>query len=224
MTVNFINADEIRQDIGVRDSNIAFDDRIEQLIAVASHQIEEFTRRQFDRKERTEYFNTFNSARHLTALHGFGSSTVSSPRQQKLSLAGYNIDMGETFEVRYDPLGAFGPTTVVDGNGYHLDVERGTVALRIATAEAYDAVRVVYTAGYTVTGGTLSASLPEPLKMACEMQAKFLNRKARPENIGIREDRVEGKTKTSNFVSMGELCPEAVALCKSYRRLLTGRR
>lgn len=225
MTTPLISVSDLKEFLPVRPGYSAEDAKLAGLILVASTMIEDFTRRNFARTTYVEYFGTAKAYSWDYNLLGDDASGVAqTSRTQLFSLAGYPIDTDEDIEVRYDPSAAFGDDTILDSTYYLIDAPNNRMILKYPTAKTYNGLKVSYTSGYTEENGSLSTTIPADLKQACIQQTIELWNRSNPANIGVTEDRAQGKvTGQSKFQVGGGITPTAQMLVTKYRRLLTGR-
>lgn len=220
MVTPFVTRDELKAYLNVADGVTAYDDRIDALVLEASRMIETFARRKFAKAQRTEYFHTAKN--HNAALnfldHGDGTTTEVHPRT--LTLGGIPVDTGAEFKVYYDSARAFEETALVESSKYFLDAETGKLTLLFQMNTHPRSLKVVYTAGYEASGGTLSDNAPGDLKHACVLQALHLWNKSSPENAGFSSDDEDGEPR--DFGGSDLYIPEMKSLVRPYRRLLTG--
>lgn len=92
-------------------------------------------------------------------------------------------------------------------------------------AENPRGLKVVYTAGYEAgDDGSLDATAPADLRMACITQTIALYNRLAPDNVGMNSDRGQNNKNATfrQFSSTGGLTPEAAAMVVGYRQYLTG--
>ncbi|KRW94353.1 hypothetical protein AQY21_20705 [Paracoccus sp. MKU1] len=202
---------------------------IEGLILAATEELEQATRRRFDRHEITDDFDTRHTYQTDVDLLGCSESgTVVRSSRQTFTLTGLFPDQTEGAQVFYDPKGAFGPDTEVDGALFRIDWVTGKFDLLRGTIQTVRGLRVVYTAGIEPDNeGTLSGTAPDALKLACKFQTAFLFKRHRADNVGLTVDRgvVSEKTAVATGrwnVSTG-LCREAQGLVRRFRMPILGR-
>lgn len=222
--VPLISVEDVAALLPIRAGNTSQDAKLNLLIGSASSLIEQTISRELDRKERVEFFNTPLSYR---AFYDFidaenSSGSYVDPRPVRYTLKAFNVDVNETFEVRYDPAHVFGDDTIVPATYYTLDAANGLLMLRYAMVEASQSLRVTYTGGYLVSGGTLRDSLPAELKMACIAQVLHMFGKFTAENIGKTSDTTENKAGGDRYAARMGLVPEALALISKYKPMGLG--
>jgi hypothetical protein len=228
-TIPCVTLTEVKDFCQIREETTQFDASLKLLSATAMEQIEELTQRFFTRQEVTERHTTRdNSDMVYSSNPDATSGVVRNTRPQTVFLKGVNIDVN-SFDVRYDPLFAFGDDTrLVEGVDYILNPDEDTLTLLAATKHTQRGLRVTYTAGFASAGTpeTISASAPAAIKQAALFQVQFLRVKSRPDNVGMGVERTTGskdKTISTPFLSKGRLTPEAMSLVTRYKRVRVGR-
>lgn len=218
MTIPLVTIAEAKEFIGMRATNTDHDASVKLFTMLATKMIEQATGRAFAKGATSELFNTPE-----TYLQG-------SELRVSYALAGFNVDMGQPFEVYYDERGVFGADTALTAlDDYIVDYTNGILHLKYNTDRAFNSLKVVYTAGYDIAGTppTLSASAPEDLKHACLYQTSYMRKRAKPDNVGMTGDvgmsTNKSGTGAAQWNTPNGLCAEAVNLAGFYRRVLTGR-
>lgn len=221
----FITLDEVKTYIDIQDGNISFDDKLTDLIAVSSQLISVYCRRDFKKQEYTEYFGTrFNQScpYDLTGDPSNDSGLLKEYTLQRFKLKAFPVDLAQDFKVYYDTSREWlSSSLLIKDTDYYVDTETNAVVLLIGTVESPRSIKIVYTAGYTEASGTLSASLPEELKLACVAQTMFLFDKIETSSIGVSN---QSDDEGQPYVGPQLLVREAQELSKSYRRQLYGKR
>lgn len=239
MLAAFVTRAEAKAICNIRETNKDKDTRIDELIMVASEQIETETGRIFSPGTNTEFFDTRG-----TVDFGFddtGWSPDFRKRRVKDSsffLKGVNI-ASNNIEVRYDPFREFDDTTIVPAKDFYFDPTSGKLTLLIGTRKAARSLKVFYPCGFdladdesiTLEDGkhpkTMSASLTPMVKEACLLQVGYLYARSRADNIGLTGDRAHGKAdamvQTLDWGSKMGLAPEVIALVREYKRPVMGR-
>jgi hypothetical protein len=95
--------------------------------------------------------------------------------------------------------------------------------VRAETDQHVEALRVVYEAGYEISDGTLSESLPADLKLACIVQTMHLFNRLQPDNIGVDVSRGEGQNATARWTTKMGLSPEVMGMVRHYKALAIGK-
>lgn len=158
-TVPIVGIDALKLHLPIRPGNTDLDDKLRQILRIATAQIEAETRRSFDRVERVEYHNTRDNGYLTLDLHGTAETSETYRQlgtrhhivEQTLYLGTVNVDEGEDITVRYSPTRDFSAAdSVVSADFYEVDPENGRVFLRIATIRMVRSVQVTYTGGYAV--------------------------------------------------------------------------
>lgn len=217
-----ITLDHLKQYLSVRAGVTEYDARLTAFIQVASQSLENFTRRAFAQKAYTTFFNSRNTFADVYNLYGSGDAYRRSVREVSYSLPGYPVAEAEPVTVLYDPDRKFGPETELTSDDYYLDAEFGRIFISLPMRKGERTIKVTYTAGYPVEGGTLQTNAPEDLKLACTLQAIHLWNRSQPDNVGVEVDRSQGETASALAANPGGLCVEAAMLAAPYKRLLLG--
>lgn len=150
--------DDLKVYLPIRAGNDEFNDRLRSVAIMATGQIQQHTRREFDRRERVEVLDSRDNTRRVLDLDGNADTgletfrtmgTRTQVREQILWLGSLPVDLGETFEVRYAPDRDFSDDgTVVESDAYDVDTEAGKLFLQIGTVRLHRSVQVTYTAGF----------------------------------------------------------------------------
>lgn len=231
-TLQFVDLDDMKAFIGVASSSTDHDDELNAMALVAAKDIERVTGRFFSKQEFTELFTSRDNVRSEPDLYGTSESgrvTYTHPREY--SLAGWSIDPGTPVVVTYDPTGKHedDAVTLVEGTDFIVDYDNNKVIILTGTRYALRGLSITYTAGYDNDGGdpaTLAGNTPADLRMAALFQIQHLRVRARPDNIGIKNDRTHSReaTRGGPFAVRGGVCPEAQALLLDYRKVRTGKK
>jgi uncharacterized membrane protein YccC len=209
--------DDVKQFIETRSDDDSFDRRLLMLARTATRQLERFTRSEFPKEERTEFFDSrclIKNNREIVPL--------------MLRLKARPVDFGQTFSVRHDVDRVFGAATELASTDWHYDTGKQRLVITAALTAAPMALRVTYTGGYAVDdpneGGAeddygdidlnMSAAAPDMLKMACITQVMFLWNKMADQSIGRTSD---GET---DFATSFNLAPEAADLAAPFSHLI----
>ncbi len=219
MTIPFITLAEAKEALRTPTQNTN-DAKITALIVEASSVIEQYCRREFDKKERTEFFNTKNTMDVRADLYGQSSTGyVGVGSYQTYSLRVQNIDEAAPFSVYLDYSRVHGESTKLAASDYIIDHANGTLKLFGRTFEAMNAVKVVYTAGYAKSAApeTLSESLPATLKLACKVQLCFLWDRFQSQSFGVHQQ-IEEKGRM--YSNKGLIPPEVMEMCNPFRRYI----
>lgn len=222
MTIDLITLEEGKMMLNTDVAVTKKDALIQLLISQSSSVIEKFCRREFDKKERVEYFDTQDTRKVYLDLtgnseNGYGVSAAG----QVFSLKSMSIDLSQPFEVSYSPYNTFNTDAVVSPDWYILDADAGTLTLKYGTINAYKALQVKYTGGYEITPATggeaanLSANAPADLKLACSILVAFMYDKQKSASFGVHQQYGESGRMYAN---KGILPPECMELLMSYRR------
>lgn len=187
-------------------------------IEQASAQIREYTRRQFDRGQYTDYVSTTDIDRHIKR----GKSTF------VISLTEKNVSVaeGEYPKLRYETAGRWDNTDDLPNDVYSVDTLKSQIIIypQILT-HAARSVRIIYTAGYaplTTEDNENVLDVPSHIKMACIAQANFLYRRHVNSLSGSSATRGQARGLEIYGVTASGLTGEALALIKSEVKLLTG--
>lgn len=211
----------------IRPGITKFDAKLRMLIDSASALIEQTISRELDKRERIEYFDSpntykayydFTSPENPSGLYGPVARSVRYP------LKAFNVDIGQTFEIRYDSTRDFtDDLTIVPASDYTLDAPRGIVMLRHLMLEFPQSVKITYTGGYAASSeGDLSATIPTEIKMACLAQVMHMFGKFTAENIGKTADTTDGKALGGPYAAKMGLVPEALSLLTKYKAVGIG--
>lgn len=209
--------DDLKQFIEVRADEDRFDEKLLILARTATRQIEQVTRSEFIKQQRTEIFDAHYHVRPSGVVPNV------------IRLKARPVDFGLSFAVHHDPNRAFGSDTLLTlDTDYYYDSGKERLMITAALSEARSAIRCTYTGGYETTdpgaGGSeedlgtldinMSASAPEALRMACMVQAGFLWTRIQSQNFGTRE--IDGTEIATGF----NLTPEASALAMPFSNLV----
>ncbi len=160
MSHMLISLATLKASLPVRAGNTTHDDRLRDMIRVATAQIEAATRREFDKKVRVELYNTRDAGNRVINLGGvsdIGADTFRNMgttiliREQTILLRSLPIDTAATIEVRYDPLRVFGTNTVVAADNYSVDAANGRMFLRFGTLRGVNTLQITYTGGFATS-------------------------------------------------------------------------
>ncbi len=249
-TKPFVSLDEVRGLLPIRAGNAEHDEKIQNYILVASKQIEQATKRFFERQAHTQYFGSRSTSQQvldlvndswrtdLTLIDDFHSrGTAIEIRQQTLLLQSFPVDTAQDIVVTYDPRSVFDNSItaiIVNSANYVVDEDSGRLHLRFAMHKGRRRIRVTFTGGFASAGdpATLSADLVaqgfEDIRQAAIIQTVFLFKKWNRENIGKKGDQAQN-TKGSrfgpsvaDFYKIGGLTPEAGSLLAPYKGQLHG--
>lgn len=240
-TLPFITLDEMRAFSGITSIKPEIDNRLIMCISNASLQIERITQRIFTRQPLVEYFKSTNNTSTNYATNGDssvdGSAFATVARPLTVYLKGAFISPDDPLNVWYDNYpnrnDAHGDDhLLVPDEDYFVDYDNCSIKLLIPMVLRPRGIKVSYTGGYSnlsVDTGeemdTLSGDLPEPLKLACLVQAQFLNVKLRTDNIGMEGERVSsGKDRVSQFkfTTNAGLTDEVVGMVRHLYRVKVG--
>jgi hypothetical protein len=239
-----VTVDDVKCLLPIRDGNVSFDERIRTLIITATAQIEQATKRFFERQVHVQHFAARNTSRTLIDLIGDDRSTVrgfddyhtsgtrGETNIQTLTLQSFPVDIAQTVEVIYDPQGRFANNSsfiVVDDDNYEVDEDKGLIYLRFGMRRGRRRIQVTFTGGFVAAGDTGFETLSEDLttqgfddiKQAAIIQTVFLFKKLDRENVGKKQDQKQGGQPLP-FRKMGGLCPEAGSLLTAYKAILKG--
>ena len=136
MTAPFLTVAEARAFVGIRATDTTFDATLTTLVMLASIQIEDETRRQFDLAERVEIFDTPDTTYDVYDLTGNSASgSITRSNRKVYFLSGINIDDQIPVEVRYDTSLVFDDTSVLTlTDDYVVDWAEGSVTLLVGTS------------------------------------------------------------------------------------------
>jgi hypothetical protein len=233
VAVPLITLTELKQRLNVDPSFTGADFMLGDCIQLASSDIETTCRRSFAYQTRVEYFYSRGVTQIVPDVTPYGGCTNSygfyaMVDDQKISLSAIPVDLTASFQLQYDTSRQFtDPRTTVNPVDYQIDPDTGNVILTLGTHRASNSIKVSYSGGYAIgTDGTLSASAPLPLKIACITQARFLYGKLNAGNLGLDTPLSSTASEVKNrarFVVQGGLIPESFNLVSPYIRTLTGR-
>jgi len=108
---------------------------------------------------------------------------------EQIYLDKYNVDSTATFSLRYSSSFAWGDSSDIDTDSYHIDYTKGIIYLQTDYSPHELAWRITYTAGWT------SANAPDALKTAVADMAVALYERKQKGNIGVTEDAVAANTR-----------------------------
>ncbi len=217
-TAALVSLEDIKQFIEVRDDSAAFDRKLLTLARTATRQLERFTRSEFVKQERTEYYD----ARTLIKNNGQIVPTL-------LRLKARPVDFAETFTIHHDPDRVFPAASALASDGWFYDASKHRLTITAPLTASPQSIKVVYTGGYEVvdpgegdteddsgdTDANMSAAAPEALKMACIAQVLFLWEKLARQNIGtVAAD--GGQEFETGFI----LAPEAMDLAAGFSNII----
>ncbi len=222
----FVTIDEVRSRLPFRDTNFDKDERLQEIIATSSLQIEASLGRVFAVQAYVEFFNSRNTRRFSYDVYGDSDEGFQYISDEiPLYLNGWPIDDMLTVEIRYDTSRAFLAGSVVPVANYDIDVENSRILLAHPMFRARRSIQVTYTAGFANDAGspaTLSGTLPSDLKEACILQTIHMFNRTNPDNVGLAIDRTKGRANLGRFTTTSGITPEAATLIKKYRRLSKG--
>lgn len=228
MTTPLVTLTELKDFIGIRPTNTEHDGRLALLAQSSTLELEQATHRTFTRAVMEELFDTATTTFYSYDLQGSGDSgVIGRSRPQIFNLSGILPVSASGIEVFYDPERLFDTDTLIAAADYHIDWNTSVLTLFRGTYTHTAALKAIYTAGIVVADGTLSATAPANLKMACLYQSAFMFKRLRADNIGHSGDAglITEKTKigvASWNVQQG-LCQEAQGLIREYKMPLMGR-
>lgn len=243
----FVTLSELKVFLDIPETITKLDTRLSLLLSTATSQIEEETGRTFTRQIITEFFT---SRDNRITDYDFGSNGISYSsnmssglatriKPQTFYLQGIGIDRGADFRVWYDPyVGGDTPysdsTLLTPNQDYQIDFENDALILRIGTGYYQRALKVAYTAGYAFAPAdmsepndniSLSAAIPDTLRLAAMVQAQYLNVKLRADNVGMGSERTvsaKDRVSSSPFLSNSRLTSEVVGIVRDLKRLRLG--
>lgn len=237
-----VTLDEVKEFLGSssRVESTASDARYTRLALLATRQIEQATGRWLTKQQFVEFFTSRDNVRSDYDFAGAGDTYMPYAMEsglkrtinaQTLYLSGVGIDPDAPFDVWYDPsqggASPFGDgTKLTPGTDYGIDYDEDNVILYIGTRYRPRALKVVYTAGYAETDGSLSGSATEDLKTAVLIQTAFLNVKLRNDNIGMDSERTvssKDRVHAAPFMARAGLTPEVSSMVGYLKRVRTGR-
>lgn len=225
MSVQIIPLEDLKSRL--RATGTGFDAALRSFISLASQGIETFCRREFDKRERIEFFNTRQTYSVTYALGGYSEDGLQTDVGEfEVSLKAKPVDPNAVLEAHYDRLRRWTSDSLVPAGNVFTIHEEGRCFIRHPMDFGSSVLRIRYTAGYptvTQSGETYldPAQTPDDLRQACLVQAMFLWTKLSPENVGVDVDRGESKARPEKF-SAAYIVPEAQALLAPHRRLLVG--
>ena len=229
MTAPIVTAEEVRGLLPIRAGNTSFDTKISLLISVASGAIENAINRELDKRIRVETFRTPDTTQ---VFYDFTNPTnerglFAKPRRVRYNLKAFNIDLTAGFDVRYDPNRLYDDSTIVDPTNYSIAASDGYLTVYYSMGDYMDALKVTYTGGFAPDSeGTLTASAPSDIKMACLAQVMHLFGKFTSDNIGKEADTTQGYARKvmggNKFAVASGLVPEALSLVQRYRAIGIG--
>lgn len=222
-----VNLDAVRDHLAVRAGATRLDDRISDLINLATSQIESLTGRRFTYQEHTQYLRTIETP--IVSYDLFNTENTSgvytTARGCQYTLLGMPVDLAQPFKVYYDRNEVYDESTLVDANSYSVDADRGLLFTQIGTYDHPRGLKVVYTAGYPIGDDqTLNDTAPIDVRMACTAQVIALWNRLSPDNIGMNSDRGQNNKNATfrQFAARGGLTPEAAGMVAHYRQPLLG--
>jgi hypothetical protein len=184
------------------------DDLIAQMIDIASAQVLQYSKRDFARRVRSEYFMT-PEGRGLTV-------TVKE---------GPILEDG-TLVVTYDPDGIHDISTPLIANyDYTVDYERGVLTIFGFMAYSPRGIKVQYTGGYAADVSDPSIlQVPANVSLATALQATFLLNRHLAGSQGVSSEMKDGTTQKSySKQAQSGLIPEATSMLGTTSRVMVGR-
>lgn len=230
MTTPFIPLAQAKLGVPIRDSNTAFDAKLNSLIMTASEDIEQHTDRKFTYGHWVQYWDTTPNVTRSYDFHGSynASGVAHTVRRQRFALQGFPIDPTMAFTLYYDPLRLFTQDTIIDPSLYLVDAEQGLLFCEFPTGRTLAGLMVDFWGGYPTDPMTNALSgISARMSLACQTQVAFLWNKLHPDNVGMDADRTKGAANKANmvqkFVAMSGLCPEAAQFVAYLKPLALGR-
>jgi len=219
-----ISLDDVKSGLPIRPGTTSFDTTLTAIIASVTSQISTACRRVFEKQEHSEIFHVQVGAKQVYDLYGFSDDGFFyRPDGLPFLLTNRPIDANLPVTVRFDPRHVFGDDTIIPSDEVTLLPEKNFVFVNRALSRSRDSVKITYTAGYEVAGGSLSGSLPEDIKLAAKLQSVFLFKKTDYANVGSSGDTAEDGQSGKEWATQSGLLPEVQSLLIPYRRLLRGR-
>lgn len=215
MATKFCDVDAV---LAAMDTEIGYT-RDNNLIALyieqSSELIRQYTRRQWDRAQYTDFLDTADIDVAIQRGRNFYAATL---REKP-------VDVADAFypKVRYSPSGKWDDATDLDRSVYSVDVRKSQIILYPALmVHRPRSLRVTYYAGYAPTVEDVDIiAVPAHIKMACVAQTGYYVRRHLNQTAGTSTED-GGNRLRGYFVTQNGLIREAVALLKSEVRLLVG--
>lgn len=180
-------------------------------IITATATIREYTRRNWERTQRTQLFDSKDINQSLNVGQGMASFTL---KEKPL----VSIDT-----VVFHAGGAFADARALDAANYTVDLDRNRVVIYpgIMTS-GRGQLQVTYTAGYEPDAtDPLLLKVGTNIARACAIQAAFTTRQVLNETSGKKQK--QDKLGFANFgLTSSGLVADALALVKSETRILVG--
>lgn len=219
MTKPLLTLSEVKDYINVNSTISEYDARLKTLISTATTQLEQYTQRQFEKKERAEFYRTVRNTSNVINLFGDGNSTSQQIRRQRVNLRALPVDTGQDITVWFDAKRKYTEDTKLKEDEFFVDDEYGVLYVEKPLVDTVRGLKITYTAGYEASGSpeTLSASAPEDLKLACLTQVLYLFDKLQSGSIST-SSQVGDEGEPYNDPGT-VLCRESINLVRRFRPL-----
>lgn len=194
MSKNLIFLSQLKKFMNEDSSYTSQDENLLDAIEMTSLLFERITGREFDKKQRTEYYDSVENFKEVYNFTNYSSANIPlsystatyfTDKPYEIRLKHWPVDSVATFQLYYDPYKKF--ATVMDPTLYTVDYETGVITINAATYAAKKGIKVVYTAGYAdsvdvgVTENllnpaqerSLGLNIPTDLKIAALHQAAY---------------------------------------------------
>lgn len=224
-----ISLTKAKEFIGLRTANVEHDATITTLIGAATSEIEFALDRKLTLGLTTEFFNTSHTMYQSLDLYGSSETGIANRATKRTyHLGGLFPDQAQGISVWYDPSYDFLDGTLLTINkDYHIDWDNSLLTVFRGTSDTVKALKVEYTSGIAVAGGTLEAAAPDDLIMACLYQTAYLFKRHRNDNVGLTSDRAvdsqKSNVKAGAWNTRQGLCQEAQGPLRRYKRPIMGR-
>lgn len=216
MPDKFCTLDQVRTLAKISAGFATNDGLFNAMIPVVTAQIRQYCKRDFDKKQRTQVFDSYRN---------LGTFPM-----QTLYLDEKPVDLSLLHEARVNLARDFANTvklieTAGTTNQVEFEGPAGRVRIKIQTIKHQRAIEVIYTGGFVRDGGDNDLILvPEPIAQGCALQVGFIVERITANEAGQTEDGADGENAGINDASQVGLLPEVKAMIESERRILTGRR
>lgn len=207
-TPEFCTISDVKEYSGIGADNSSMDERITRTIRLVTKNIQKYCRREFIKRERTEFFPTVD--RRYTS-----EPQTIMPKEMK-------FDMSATFNLWYDEYivdwTSGLPLTI--NEDYAVDTDRSQITLFINTIKRTRSVKLLYTAGWPVSTSLETPNLIEvdsDLRTVCAMQAHYSLERAMNKQIGQKKIVSKDKEIDLTVGAQEAFLPEILPTLNSYR-------
>jgi uncharacterized phiE125 gp8 family phage protein len=191
-TNTLADLDELKRYMDITGSTDDDDDELVATLNRISKAMETYCDRKFYIQERTEYYR------------GTGTNTLVLYQYPITSVSGVWISTSRTWDA----------TTLTASSDYFINNNANALIMYNSdfTAEEYENIRVIYSAGLFSS----TATVPADLKMACLKEASRMYRTRNDKGYSSRSSDSAGGVDTVSFIT-AEFTPETLSILQRYR-------